>query len=43
VALALCQLAGFEQAYVTFPLGSGDLDRDRQSQGEYAVVSTAVA
>ena len=43
VALALCQLAGFEQAYVMFPLGSGDLDRDRQSQGEYAVVSTAVA
>jgi glycosyltransferase involved in cell wall biosynthesis/2-polyprenyl-3-methyl-5-hydroxy-6-metoxy-1,4-benzoquinol methylase len=42
VALALCQLAGFEQAYVMFPLGSGDLDRDRQSQGEYAVVSTAV-
>ena len=40
VALTLCQLAGFEQPYVMFPLGSGDLDRDRQSQGEYAVVST---
>ena len=42
-ALALCQLAGFEQPYVMFPLGSGDLDRDRQSQGEYAVVSTVGA
>jgi cyclopropane fatty-acyl-phospholipid synthase-like methyltransferase len=41
VALSLVQLAGFEEAYVVFPLGSGDLDRDRRSQGEYAVVATA--
>ena len=41
VALSLFQLAGFEEAYVVFPLGTGDLDRDRQSQGEYAVVATA--
>jgi len=43
VALALCQLSGFEQAHILFPLGSGDLDSDRQSQGEYAVVATAGA
>lgn len=41
VALALCQIAGFEQAYVLFPCGTGDLVQDRQSQGEYAVVATA--
>ena len=41
VALSLFQLAGFEEAYVVFPLGSGDLDSDRRSQGEYAVVATA--
>ena len=43
VALALCQLSGFEQAYVLFPLGSGDLAVDRRTQGEYAVVATAAA
>lgn len=43
VGLALCQLSGFEEAYVMFPQGSGDLDSDRQSQGEYAVVATAGA
>ena len=43
VALAFCQLSGFEQAYVLFPLGSRDLNSDRQSQGEYAVVATAGA
>jgi glycosyltransferase involved in cell wall biosynthesis len=43
VALALCQLSGFEQAHILFPLGSGDLDSDRRSQGEYAVVATAGA
>jgi len=43
VALALCQLAGFEQAYVMFSLGSGDLDHDRRSCGEYAIVATAGA
>jgi glycosyltransferase involved in cell wall biosynthesis/SAM-dependent methyltransferase len=43
VALALVQLAGFEQAYVMFPLGNGDLQHDRQSCGEYAIVATAGA
>jgi spermidine synthase len=43
VALVLCQLSGFEQAYIMFPLGSGDLDRDRQDRGEYAVVATVGA
>ncbi|HEY7500982.1 MAG TPA: methyltransferase domain-containing protein [Vicinamibacterales bacterium] len=41
VALALAQLAGFEEAYITFPLGSGELEADRRSQGEYAIVATA--
>jgi hypothetical protein len=41
VGLALSQLAGFEEAYVTFPLGSGELESDRRSQGEYAIVATA--
>jgi glycosyltransferase involved in cell wall biosynthesis/SAM-dependent methyltransferase len=41
VALAFCQLSGFEQAYIMFPLGSDDLEADRQSRGEYAVVATA--
>jgi glycosyltransferase involved in cell wall biosynthesis/SAM-dependent methyltransferase len=40
VALSLVELAGFETAHVLFPLGSGDLDRDRRTQGEYAVVAT---
>ncbi len=40
VALVWCQLIGFEQAYVLFPNGTGDLERDRMSQGEYAVVAT---
>jgi glycosyltransferase involved in cell wall biosynthesis/SAM-dependent methyltransferase len=41
VALALCQLAGFEEAHILFPLGSGDLEDDRRSRGEYAIVATA--
>jgi cyclopropane fatty-acyl-phospholipid synthase-like methyltransferase len=41
VALTLAQLAGFEEAYVTFPLGTGELESDRRSQGEYAVIATA--
>jgi 2-polyprenyl-3-methyl-5-hydroxy-6-metoxy-1,4-benzoquinol methylase len=40
VALAWCELVGFDEAYVFFPRGTGDLSRDRQSQGEYAVVAT---
>jgi 2-polyprenyl-3-methyl-5-hydroxy-6-metoxy-1,4-benzoquinol methylase len=40
VAVAWCWLFGFEQAYVFFPNGCGELDRDRAVQGEYAVVAT---
>jgi glycosyltransferase involved in cell wall biosynthesis/SAM-dependent methyltransferase len=40
VALTLVRLAGFQQAYVMFPLGTGDLAEDRESRGEYAVVAT---
>jgi 2-polyprenyl-3-methyl-5-hydroxy-6-metoxy-1,4-benzoquinol methylase len=40
VAVALCWLSGFDQAYVLFPNGSGNLNRDRSTQAEYAVVAT---
>ena len=40
VALALTQLAGFDRAHVVFPLGTGTLTDNRQTQGEYAVVAT---
>ncbi len=43
VALAWCWLVGFEQAYVLFPNGVDDLERDRRTQGEYAVVATKSA
>jgi SAM-dependent methyltransferase len=39
VAVALCRSAGFESAIVMFPNGNGDLDHDRRSTGEYAVVA----
>lgn len=37
--LALCRIAGFERAYVFHPNGSGDVEADRFSTGEYAVVA----
>jgi hypothetical protein len=40
VAVMLCRLHGFESALVSFPNGSGELERDRREQGEYAVVAT---
>jgi hypothetical protein len=40
VALAFCWLLGFDQAYVFFPNGTGELGHDRLTQGEYAVVAT---
>jgi glycosyltransferase involved in cell wall biosynthesis/SAM-dependent methyltransferase len=43
VALALCRSAGFERAYVFHPNGTGDVEADRYTTGEYAVVATAVA
>jgi SAM-dependent methyltransferase len=38
--LALCQLSGFDAAEVVFPVGSGDLETDLRTCGEYAVVAT---
>ena len=40
VALAWCWLLEFEQAYVFFPNGSGNLEDDRSTRGEYAVIAT---
>lgn len=40
VAVTLCRTAGFADAIVVFPNGSGELDMDRWRIGEYAVVAT---
>jgi SAM-dependent methyltransferase len=40
VALMLCRIAGFPQAYVFHPLGGGDAAEDRYTQDAYAVVAT---
>jgi 2-polyprenyl-3-methyl-5-hydroxy-6-metoxy-1,4-benzoquinol methylase len=39
VALVLCRLVGFDEAVVVFPNGTGELERDRRDEGEYAVVA----
>jgi glycosyltransferase involved in cell wall biosynthesis/SAM-dependent methyltransferase len=39
VAVVLCRLHGFESAVILFPNGTGELERDRQREGEYAVVA----
>ncbi len=39
VALALCRSSGFPTAFVFHPNGTGDVERDRFTQGEYAVVA----
>jgi len=39
VAVTLARLHGFESAYVFFPLGTGELESDRRTQGDYAVVA----
>jgi SAM-dependent methyltransferase/glycosyltransferase involved in cell wall biosynthesis len=39
VALALCRSANFERAFVFHPNGSGDIEADRYTAGEYAVVA----
>jgi len=39
VLLALTQEGGFSEAQVIFPNGTGDLEVDRWSQGEYAVIA----
>lgn len=43
VVVALCRLTGFASAYVWHPQGSGDPDRDRTEQSDYAVVAEAPA
>jgi len=40
VALAWCWLTGFAEGCVSFPTGEGDLETDRRTRGEYAVVAT---
>jgi hypothetical protein len=39
VAVMLCLLSGFSEARVLFPHGTGQLEPDRWSQGEYAVIA----
>jgi glycosyltransferase involved in cell wall biosynthesis/2-polyprenyl-3-methyl-5-hydroxy-6-metoxy-1,4-benzoquinol methylase len=39
VAVALCWLMEFDEAYVFYPNGTGDTARDHATQGEYAVVA----
>ena len=39
VMVTLCGVEGFEEAFIVFPHGSGDLEADRRSQGEYALVA----
>jgi glycosyltransferase involved in cell wall biosynthesis/SAM-dependent methyltransferase len=43
VAVALARLHGFESARVLFPNGTGDLDADRRTEGDYAVIATRPA
>lgn len=37
--IALCRLTGFASAYIFYPLGSGDPNRDRVEQFDYAVLA----
>jgi hypothetical protein len=37
--LALCRIAGFGSGYVFHPNGVGDVERDRSTTGEYALVA----
>jgi 2-polyprenyl-3-methyl-5-hydroxy-6-metoxy-1,4-benzoquinol methylase len=41
VLTVLCGVAGFAASYVTSPNGTGDLENDRRTQGEYAVIAIA--
>ena len=40
VVLALLHLTGFAEAYIWFPLGSGDFERDHAEQPDYVIVGT---
>jgi SAM-dependent methyltransferase len=39
VAVVLCRLTGFAEAWILFPTGSGEIEQDRRDRGEYAVVA----
>jgi SAM-dependent methyltransferase len=39
VALSLCRSSGFSAAFVFHPNGTGNVERDRFTQGEYAIVA----
>jgi SAM-dependent methyltransferase/glycosyltransferase involved in cell wall biosynthesis len=39
--LTLCELSGFASAIAFCPRGSGDYERDRRTEGDYAVVARA--
>jgi SAM-dependent methyltransferase len=39
VLLTLCRSIGFESAYVFHPGGTGDIDRDREQAGDYALIA----
>jgi hypothetical protein len=41
--LALCRLTGFAGAYVWYPQGTGDPERDRVEQLDYAVIAETSA
>jgi SAM-dependent methyltransferase len=43
VALALCEISGFESAYVFHPNGKGQVEVDRYETGEYAVLAKKAA
>jgi 2-polyprenyl-3-methyl-5-hydroxy-6-metoxy-1,4-benzoquinol methylase len=43
VAIVLCWLTGFGEAYVRYPIGTGDPAVDRRTSGAYAVVATSAA
>jgi glycosyltransferase involved in cell wall biosynthesis/SAM-dependent methyltransferase len=42
VAAALARLTGFTSGLIVFPAGTGELDEDRVTQGEYALVAAKV-
>jgi SAM-dependent methyltransferase/glycosyltransferase involved in cell wall biosynthesis len=39
--LTLCHLAGFDSPLAFYPRGSGDYERDRKTEGDYAIVARA--
>jgi 2-polyprenyl-3-methyl-5-hydroxy-6-metoxy-1,4-benzoquinol methylase len=40
VALAMSDLQGFTRGRIVFPFGSGELEKDRRTCGEYALIAT---